>query len=207
MPGVLQHAHKFAGPLKNAPTNSAAGSANGCFGYWQRMQRALGRHTGSKEAEPWGYIWVTRGSLVVGACACCGRWCDGTKILKSDLRLLLSAGPAFRTHSGRGRAQPMADNRQGTMGSGGAGGSASVSAAAASVNTPLVVRYNPPQDIELLLRDVYDFQQQPDKVAFVEGTRVGQISNVHTYINSLSATGEEPKRPIMSHHLAVRRRP
>ena len=76
-----------------------------------------------------GYIWVTSGSLVVGACACCGRWCDGTKILKSDLRLLLSAGTAFRTNSGRGRAQPMPDTQKGTAGGGGAGGSASVSAA------------------------------------------------------------------------------
>jgi len=77
----------------------------------------------------------------------------------------------------------MADNGQGTMGGGGAGGSASVSAAAASVSTPLV-RYNPPQDIELLLRDVYDFQQQPDKVAFAEGTRLGQISNESSALDS-----------------------
>jgi len=63
------------------------------------MQRAPGQHADSEEAEPCGYIWVTSGSLVVGACACCGRWCDDTKILKSDLRLLLSAGAAFRTHS------------------------------------------------------------------------------------------------------------
>ena len=122
-------------------------------------------------------------SLVVGACACCGRWCDGTKILKSDLRLLLSAGAAFRTHSGRGRAQPMADKGQGTMGGGGAGGSASVSAAAASVSTPLV-RYDPPRDVDLLWRDVYDFQRQPDKVAFTEGTRFGQISNESSVLDS-----------------------
>jgi len=31
MPSVLQHAHNFAGPVKNAPGDSAAGSANGCF--------------------------------------------------------------------------------------------------------------------------------------------------------------------------------
>ena len=116
---------------------------------------ALGRHADSEEAEPWEYIRVTSGSLVVGACACCGRCCDGTKILKSDLRLLLSAGAAFRTHSGRGRAQPMPDTQKGTTGGGGAGGSASVSAAAASVSTPLV-RYDPPQDVDLLCRDVHD---------------------------------------------------
>jgi len=122
------------------------------------MQRALGRHADSEEAEPWGYIWVTSGSLVVGACACCGRWCDGTKILKSDLRLLLSAGAAFRTHSVRGRAQPMPDTQKGTAGGGGPGGSASVSAAAASVSTPLI-RYDPPQDVDLRCRDVHDYHQ------------------------------------------------
>jgi len=110
------------------------------------MYRALGRHAGSKEAEPWGYIWVTSVSLVAGACACCGRWCDGTKILKSDLRLVLSAGAAFRT-----------DTQKDTAGGGGAGGSASVSTAVASVSTPLV-RYDPPQDVDLLYRDVHDYQ-------------------------------------------------
>jgi len=143
MPGLLQHAHKFAGSLKNAPGDSAAASANGCFCCWQRMQRALGRRADSKETEPWGYIWVTSGSAVMGACAGFGRRCDGTKIPTSHLCLLFSTGAAFRTHRGLGRAQPMADNGQGTAGGGGAGGGASVSAAAASVSTPLV-RYFPP---------------------------------------------------------------
>jgi len=148
MPGMLQHAHKFAGPLKNAPGDSAAGSANSCFGRWQRMQRALGRHAESEEAEGWGYLWVTSGSTIMGAYAGCGRRCDGTKIPTSHLCLLLSAGAAFRTHSDLGRAQPTADNGQGTAGGGGVGGSASVSAAVASVSTPLV-RYDPPQDVGL----------------------------------------------------------
>ena len=58
----------------------------------------------------------------------------------------------------------MPDTKKGTAGGGGAGGSASVSAAAASVSTPLV-RYDPPQDVDLLYRDVHDYQQQPDQVA------------------------------------------
>jgi len=71
--------------------------------------------------------------------------------------LLLSTGAAFRAHSGRGRAQPMPDTQKGTAGGGGAGGSAFVSAAAASVST-LLVRYDPPQDVDLLCRDVHDYQ-------------------------------------------------
>ena len=98
--GLLQHAHKFAGSLKNAPSDSAAGSANGCFCCWQRIQRALGRRADSKETEPWEYIWVTSGSAVMGACTGCGRRCDSTKIPTSHLCLLFSTGAAFRTHRG-----------------------------------------------------------------------------------------------------------
>ena len=130
MPGLLQHAHKFSGSLKNAPGDSAAGSANGCFCCWQRIQRALGRRADSKETEPWEYIWVTSGSAVMGACAdgaTAPKYQHLTSVCSSPQESLSAPTAAFRV-----------DNGQGTAGGGGAGGGASVSAAAASVSTPLV---------------------------------------------------------------------
>jgi len=94
------------------------------------------------------------GSTIMGTCTGCGRRCDRTKMPKSHHCLHFSAGAAFRTHSGLGRAQMMADHGRGTVGGGEAAGITLISASAASAST-IAVRYDPPKDVGLLYLYIY----------------------------------------------------
>ena len=94
------------------------------------------------------------GSTVMGTCTCCGRRCDRTKMPTSHHCLHFSSGAAFRTHSGLGRAQMMADHGRGTVGGGEAAGITLISASSASAST-IAVRYDQPKDVGLLYLYIY----------------------------------------------------